>query len=159
MFALNALLRKREAARCNENANLNLFSKIHMRAHSTGCIVYLYYVPTWRHDVRTTRSVAILGAPGCISTIGIASGLRSLCVRCTRRMLLPQLCGPVSAIVVCIPGKSHAFLLSLPHFVPFLPVLSPRTPIPHGFIFPLSVTFLARHRINDLHNRCTCELR
>jgi len=128
-----------------------------MRAQSTGYIVYLYYVPTWRHDVRTTRSVVILGASGCIGTISIALGLRSLCVRCTRRMLLPQLCGPVSAIAVCIPGKSHAFFLSLPHFIPLflLPVPSHSTP---SINISASVTFLVRRRINDLRNCYACEL-
>lgn len=130
-----------------------------MRAQSTGSIVYLYYVPTWRHDVKTTRSVAILEAPGCISTIGIAPGLRFLCVRCTHRMLFPQLCGLVSAIVVCIPGKSHAFLLSLSHFISLFPSSLPIYISPQFYI-SASVTFLARRqRINDLHNRCTYELR
>ena len=121
-----------------------------MRAQSTGGIVYLYYVPTWRHDIRTTRSVAILEAPGCISTSGIAPGLWSLCVCCTHRMLLPQLCGLVSAIVVCIPGKSHAFLLSLSlslslsHFISLFPLSLPfYINSPQFYIFVSVVVFLA----------------
>lgn len=76
-----------------------------------------------------------------------------LCIRCTRRMLPPSLGyrAPVSAIAVRIPGKSHAFLLSLPRFLPrsFRPSSAHR---PRSLTSPLSVTFLAgRDRINDIY--------
>lgn len=116
-----------------------------MRAQSIGCIVYLCYAPTWRHDVRTTRSVAILGAPGCINTIG----LRSLCVR--RMLLLNYVDRYPRTLCAFLGNHTLSFYLSLisSHSPPPLPC----------FIFSLSVTSLARCRINDLRDCRTCELR
>lgn len=158
-----------EAARLNKDANLNLSSRKSICARivqSVYCVLILctYMRDTmlgqrdrWRFSERRDAS----------AQSGLHPGLRTLCVRCTRRMLLPQLCGPVSAIVVYIPGKSHAFLLSLSLISSLslrcvLPPPSahpPSLPRPSVLYFRLRHFLARRHRINDLHNRCTCELR